>query len=173
MHINIEIKARCKNHEHIRQVLLSRNARFIGIDHQIDTYFKVDEGRLKLRQGNIENALIFYKRTDQRGPKKSEVQLFRFSENGDALKEVLTASNGVQKIVDKKRAIYFVENVKIHLDDVKNLGTFVEIEAIEPKQLNPSSPDVEEAALHNQCQVLMHVFHIQEKDLISHSYCDL
>ena len=33
--------------------------------------------------------------------------------------------------MDKKREIYFIHNVKFHIDNVKNLGTFIEIEAID------------------------------------------
>ena len=57
---NVEIKARCAQPDQIHQILKAQNARFVGIDHQIDTYFNVAEGRLKLREGNIENQLIFY-----------------------------------------------------------------------------------------------------------------
>ena len=87
-HVNIEIKARCNDHEKIRGILKSRNADFKGIDHQIDTYFKVNNGRLKLREGNIENHLIFYQRSDQEGPKQSDVILYDF-DLGSMLSEVL------------------------------------------------------------------------------------
>ena len=76
-HINIEIKARCNDHEKIREILKSNKADFKGRDRQIDTYFKVNSGRLKLREGNIENYLIFYERKDQAGPKQSDVTLFK------------------------------------------------------------------------------------------------
>ena len=65
---NVEIKARCEDPRQIRDYLLSHHAIFKGIDHQRDTYFNVSHGRLKLRQGKIENALIHYQRTDQKGP---------------------------------------------------------------------------------------------------------
>ena len=58
-HINIEIKAKCLNQIRIREIIKSHKADFKGIDHQIDTYFKVSSGRLKLREGNIENYLNF------------------------------------------------------------------------------------------------------------------
>ena len=74
-HLNVEIKARCPNHQTIRDILQSRHADFRGTDDQIDTYFKVNYGRLKLREGNIENALIYYDREDQEGPKQSSVTL--------------------------------------------------------------------------------------------------
>lgn len=49
-HLNIEIKAKSNNHEKIRNIMKERLAEFKGIDHQIDTYFKVNSGRLKLRE---------------------------------------------------------------------------------------------------------------------------
>jgi adenylate cyclase class IV len=53
--LNVEIKARCVNADFIRKYLLSENADFKGVDEQTDTYFNVPNGRLKLREGNIEN----------------------------------------------------------------------------------------------------------------------
>ena len=67
--INSEIKARCADQEAVRHYLHEHGADFKGTDHQIDTYFDVPEGRLKLRQGPIENNLIFYQRADTDGPK--------------------------------------------------------------------------------------------------------
>lgn len=67
-HTNVEIKARCCNPGRIRNILTGKNADFMGTDHQTDTYFKVSQGRLKLREGDIENALIFYNRPDEAGP---------------------------------------------------------------------------------------------------------
>ncbi len=64
-HINIEIKAKSNNQDMIRKILQSKNADFKGVDHQIDTYFKVNVGRLKLREGNIENSLIHYQRENK------------------------------------------------------------------------------------------------------------
>jgi len=69
-HINIELKARCSSHDLIRNILKSKNADFKGTERQIDTYFKVNHGRLKLREGNIENFLIYYDRENKKGPKQ-------------------------------------------------------------------------------------------------------
>lgn len=41
--INIEIKTKCDFPEKIENILIENQARFIGEDHQIDTYFQVDE----------------------------------------------------------------------------------------------------------------------------------
>ncbi|MEL6131831.1 MAG: class IV adenylate cyclase [Bacteroidota bacterium] len=167
MHLNIEIKARTNQHETIRQVLQSKSARFVGTDRQIDTYFRCENGRLKLRQGNIEQSLIHYSRTDQAGPKASHVSLFHPTDGSDALKAVLLAAYGIWKVVDKTREIYFVDNVKIHLDQVQGLGTFVEIEAID------TDGSIGEATLRQQCAHFMELFEIKESDLLSQSYSDM
>lgn len=165
-HLNIEIKARCNNHEKIRSVLKSRNADFKGTDHQIDTYFKVNNGRLKLREGNIENFLVFYEREDKKGPKQSDVILFK-SDPNSSLKEILLKSLGTLVVVEKQREIYFIENVKFHIDTVKNLGTFMEIEAID------SDDSFGKEKLLEQCENYLQLFDIPKSDLISVSYSDL
>ena len=63
--LNVEIKAGCRNAEFIRNYLQANNAELKGTDEQTDTYFEVPNGRLKLREGNIENNLIFYERENQ------------------------------------------------------------------------------------------------------------
>ena len=165
-HLNIEIKAKCNDHEKIRSILKSRNADFKGTDHQIDTYFKVNNGRLKLREGNIENFLVFYEREDKEGPKQSDVILFK-SDPNSSLKEILLTSLGTLVVVDKQREIYFIENVKFHIDTVKNLGTFMEIEAID------SNGTFGKEKLLEQCQNYLDLFDIPKDDLISVSYSDL
>ena len=165
-HINIEIKAKSDNLEVIRKILKSRNADFKGEDHQIDTYFNTTKGRLKLREGTIENSLIHYQRENTSGPKQSDVTLFTLEPNS-SLKEVLTNALGVLVIVDKKRAIYCLDNVKFHLDTVEYLGTFVEIEAIDEKG------DIGQEKLLEQCEMFLSLFKIKQTDLVAVSYSDL
>lgn len=164
--LNIEIKARCRNPEQVRQILTEHQARFIGVDHQIDTYFHCQNGRLKLREGNIEHHLIFYQREDQAEPKPSHVILYNPQPNS-SLKAILSHALGIMVVVDKKREIYFIDNIKFHLDLVAGLGSFVEIEAID------SSGERGEAQLRQQCQQFMRLFGIQSSDLIDCSYSDL
>ena len=114
MHINIEIKAVCRDHKQAREILLANGARFVGLDQQEDTYFNVPYGRLKLRLGNIENNLIFYQRSNQAGPKQSDFKLVKV-QDPEALKETLTIAMGVLKIVKKSREIYFIDNVSFIL----------------------------------------------------------
>lgn len=165
-HLNVEIKAKSTNNDEIRELLKSQKADFKGIDHQIDTYFKVPNGRLKLREGKIENFLIHYSREDKGGPKQSRVTLYK-TEPGSSLKEILTKALGILVTVDKQREIYFIENVKFHIDIVKNLGTFVEVEAID------KDGTIGEKKLTKQCQFFLNLFKIEQDALISVSYSDL
>ena len=165
-HINIEIKARSNNQDKIRELLKSKSADFKGIDHQIDTYFKVNAGRLKLREGKIENCLIHYQRENKEGPKQSDVILFK-SEPNSTLKKLLTTALGVLVVVDKKREIYFINNVKFHIDTVTDLGEFIEIEAID------SDSSIGKDKLQEQCQHYLELFKISKDDLVSGSYSDL
>lgn len=163
---NIEIKARCKNPTSIKEILISRQADFKGVDHQIDTYFKVPNGRMKFREGNIENSLIHYDRPNQIGPKKSNYILYH-PKSDSSLKQLLIQANGILVVVDKLRSIYFIDNVKFHVDEVKDLGNFMEIEAID------SDGSISEKKLLDLCNSYLELLGIQEEDLIDNSYSDL
>jgi len=163
--VNIEIKARTANTNQIRKFLLQKDADYLGEDLQTDTYFHAAAGRLKLRQGNIENALIFYNRQNVAGPKQSDYDLFPV-EKGQSLESLLTKALGVKIIVHKKREIYYIGNVKFHLDTIEGLGNFVEIEATNKTGLLAGE-------LQEQCSYYMHQFAIKEEDLMMLSYSDL
>jgi len=163
---NVEIKARSKGIFRIRELLLQRNARFVGTDFQRDTYFKVKKGKLKLREGEIENYVIYYERDEIRGLKKSDVSLIKLDSQSE-LSNVMKKAFDVLAIVKKRREIYFIDNVKFHLDSIDGLGEFVEIEA-KDEQMNLGI-----TLLENQCKFYMELFKIEFKDLINKSYLDL
>ena len=164
--LNVEIKAKCTDPSFIRNYLLKNGADLKGTDEQTDTYFNVPNGRLKLREGNIENNLIFYERDDQAGPKNSHFHLVKV-EDAKGLKEVLTKSNGIKVVVKKKREIWYIKNIKFHLDEVPGLGSFVEIEA------GNILADLSQQQLKEQCDGYMKEFRIEAADLVEVSYSDL
>jgi len=164
--LNIELKARSDNQAEIKKILKAKNSICKGIDHQIDTYFNVSHGRLKLREGNIENNLIHYHRENIKGAKQSRISLFRTSPDS-ILKKILIESLGILTVVDKTREIHFIENVKFHIDQVKDLGTFIEIEAIDKE----GTIGLEK--LHLQCEYYLNLFDISQDHLVSVSYSDL
>jgi adenylate cyclase class 2 len=166
MALNIEIKAKTNHSEFIRNYLKANKAEFRGTDFQVDTYFNVSNGRLKLREGNIENNLIYYERQDAPGAKESSFQLVHLSDT-KGLKEILTKSLGIKIVVRKKREIYFIRNVKFHIDEVKGLGNFAEIEA------SDLYTDTSKEELQKQCNFYLSELKIKEEDLVSVSYSDM
>ena len=165
-YLNVEIKARCSDPSFIRNYLKNNGADFKGVDEQTDTYFTVSNGRLKLREGNIENNLIFYNRSNQTGPKSSHFHLVKI-EDAIGLKEVLERSCGIKMIVRKRREIYYIDNVKFHIDDVPGLGSFIEIEA------GDVLANKTEAELLDQCDFYLKEFGTREEDLVAESYSDM
>jgi adenylate cyclase class 2 len=166
MHINIECKAKVDDLQNEINKLAELNPKYIGLDHQIDTYFNTSIGRLKLREGTIENSLIHYVRNNTADAKQSDVLLYQHQPN-KILKQILINSNGIKVVVDKQRHIYFVNNVKIHFDTVAQLGTFIEIEAIQ------QSIDHTAQFLEEQCNWFINFFQIQKSQFIALSYSDL
>lgn len=165
-HTNIEIKARTTRSDKIREYLLANQAEYKGTDAQTDTYFNVGSGRLKLRQGNIEKSLIYYNREDVAGLKQSNFDLMPV-ENGDELKAILVKAIGVKIEVRKSREIYYIANVKFHIDSLERLGNFVEIEATN------IGCDLSIGDLREQCSFYMRQFDIKDDDLIPVSYSDM
>ena len=165
-HLNVEVKARCSRPENVRKLLKQRENGCKGVDYQTDTHFRCPNGRLKLREGKIETALIHYQRPDLPGPKESFVCLYHPTDPA-ALKETLTRACGVLVTVRKKREIYHIDNVKFHIDDVEDLGGFLEIEAID------ADGTIGIEKLRRQCEQYMELLGVGEADLIGESYADM
>ncbi|NBU35197.1 MAG: CYTH domain-containing protein [Bacteroidetes bacterium] len=163
----IEMKARCSNPSKVRHLLLQQpNIQFIGVDSQVDTYFKIPSGRLKLREGNIENSLIYYDRENKKDAKKSDVTLYKSTEIA-SLKAVLVAALPILIVVEKKREIYFIDHIKFHIDTLTSLGSFLEIEVIDAND----AMDISE--MRQQCERYMKLLDIQKEDLMEHSYSEM
>jgi predicted adenylyl cyclase CyaB len=127
---NLEIKARCADLVAVRARAERLATSHLGVDAQVDTYFQVPRGRLKLRESSLSGGqLIPYLRRDERGPKRSDYQVIPVSDPS-AVRGLLEAILGRHRVVRKRREIFLYENVRIHLDEVEGLGTFVELEAV-------------------------------------------
>jgi predicted adenylyl cyclase CyaB len=162
--LNFEFKAHLRKESQVRSTLKRLRARFLGTDHQIDTYFRVPSGRLKLREGRIENALIFYQRTNTARARRSTIDIALLPRR-NSLRAILSHSLGVLAVVDKRREIYFVGNVKIHLDRVRGLGKFMEVEAI------TKSGNLRKVRA--QARKFQKLFAILSADIVPLSYSDM
>ena len=165
-YLNYEFKARTAHLAEQENKLNRLSPFFKGEDHQSDTYFNVPEGRLKLREGNIENALIYYERENTSGGKQSHILLYKHQPDA-TLKEILTITHGIKIVVKKTRKIYYIENIKFHFDKVPALGTFIEVEAID----TDGSIGLEK--LKEQCEKYAAFFEIEPGDYIAESYSDM
>lgn len=164
--LNIEFKAALPSTETAEEKLKTLAPLFIGTDSQTDTYFNVKAGRLKLREGNIENSLIHYSRADYAGAKQSDVLLYKHDPD-KTLKEILIKTLGIKVVVNKIRRIYFIENVKFHFDEVEGLGPFLEVEAIDKDRT------IGKEKLQQQCDHYADFFGIKAEDFLSMSYSDM
>lgn len=100
---------------------------------QVDWYFEVPRGRMKLREiaegARRAAELIVYDRPDARGARTSRFVRLPAAE-ALATRRLLAGMFGVAVCVRKAREVWLCENARIHLDRVLGLGTFVEIEVV-------------------------------------------
>lgn len=179
MGCNIEIKASLRDEQieplRTRAAQLSTEPKFLL--HQVDTFFVVpthssDNGprRLKLREfGDGTGELIFYVRPDASGPKPSSYILTP-TPDPSGLKAALTASNGIAGVVEKQREVLLIGPTRVHIDNVTELGWFLELEVV----LESDQPT--SAALEAGQQVagkLLEEFGVGPKQLLAGAYFDL
>ncbi|MHB8900890.1 MAG: class IV adenylate cyclase [Thermoguttaceae bacterium] len=163
---NIELKARLADLDEARRVARSIATRQLEGQEQTDTYFRCAHGRLKLRQiGHAPAHLVWYARPDEEGPKASDYRIVPVG-NPETLKAALADACGIWCVVRKHREIYLYHNVRIHLDEVQDLGTFLEFEAV-------LGPTVDDEQGRRQLAELRERFSIADQDLLAVSYSDL
>lgn len=166
MRRNIELKVRLPRLHEARQIAQQLATNTLGVEQQIDTYFRCPNGRLKLREkAGADAELIWYARPDEAGPKASDYVLVPIAAPAE-LKQALTSAWGEWLVVRKRREIFLYQNVRIHLDEVEQLGSFLEFEAVlEPKM------DVQYG--YDQLAELQQRFGIVAADRLEGSYSDL
>ncbi|HVA20209.1 MAG TPA: class IV adenylate cyclase [Solirubrobacteraceae bacterium] len=103
-----------------------------GTLSQRDSYFKVAFGGLKLREQDPGRAhLIQFERADEPQQRESRYRIVEV-EDCQTLLDALTAALGLTVVVTKRRRLFLWRGVRIHLDAVEQLGSFIELEAVAP-----------------------------------------
>ena len=103
---------------------------FDRVLRQEDTYFRVNQSRLKLREMPQEDPeLIWYRRPNVGGIRTCQYRRLKVT-RVDRVKAGLSAVLGVEAVVVKRRRLYRWQNVRIHVDHVDQLGNFIEFEAV-------------------------------------------
>ncbi len=166
MNRNIEIKAKIDSMSEVRTRAVAIATEGPFEIPQDDTFFACEQGRLKLRAfSNGEGELIFYRRADQQGPKES---FFVRSPTAspESLREALALAYGQTGRVQKHRTLYLVGRTRVHLDQVKDLGDFLELEVV-LEQGESADAGVKEA------HQLMAQLGVKPSQLIEGAYVDL
>ncbi|KAK7099111.1 uncharacterized protein [Littorina saxatilis] len=163
---NVEIKARVTNMAELTKRAKELSGTEGELLQQEDTFFFCQNGRLKLRivQGG-QSELIFYNRPDQAGPKLSEFHKTSITDS-ENLKKALSLALGVRGEVRKTRYLYMVGQTRVHVDQVDNLGNFMELEV---NLENGQSPEEGQAIAND----LMQKLGVKEQDLLTCAYMDL
>jgi homotetrameric cytidine deaminase len=129
---NVELKAADPDPARSAAACRALGAEDHGVLHQRDTYFRASAGRLKLREERPGGAtLVQYDRPDGAHARESRYRLVPVADP-EELRAALDAALGTLVVVEKARRLLLWEGVRIHLDDVRGLGTFVELEGVAP-----------------------------------------
>ncbi|MCS7230383.1 MAG: class IV adenylate cyclase [Candidatus Kryptonium sp.] len=161
---NLEIKAEITEPDLVEKIAIEIGAKLANDFVQVDTYFEVKDGRLKLREFDLGEAeLIFYRRAENNFERWSDYEIVKVN-NSEALKNLLSKALSVKIVVEKRRKVYIYKNARIHVDTVKGLGNFVELEVI----YNGDEKQVEELM-----KFLINAFGLKRERFIKVSYSDL
>lgn len=165
MPVNIEIKAKAADWAAQLKAglaLADRSERLV----QSDTFFNCANGRMKLReQRGAADYLVFYRRAGLKGPKTSTYSLVPVRDAAGT-KKALASALGVTKKVFKKRLVCFVGRTRVHFDEVRGLGRFIELEVV--LKTGDSL-----AAGRREAASLMKALGIKKAHLLAGAYADL
>lgn len=161
--VNLEIKINISNISEIRNILRKINATYQFEMAQKDTYFKLGNNKIKTREINdSEIQLIKYFRKEIKGKKVSSYSVETIS---NTEKEFFFRKNKTLCEVYKKRELWIYKNTRIHLDIVKGLGKFLELETV--------LKDVSKKEGDREFNNLVSILGIDKQKSIASSYSDI
>lgn len=164
---NIEIKARARAFDELRERAAALSSDAPLIFRQQDFFYDVPRGRLKLRQfdDGTPAELIFYQRDDRDGPRASYYTRSPVT-NPEAMHALLATALTTRGIVTKERHVYLVGRTRIQLDRVDGLGDFIEIEVV-------LAPEDDEEGGTGEAHALLAKLGVPQTDLVAQAYVDL
>src|SRR5918999_1431221 len=160
---NVELKALDPDPARSLAVCRELGAEDHGVLRQRDTYFRARAGRLKLREEEPGGAtLIQYDRPDAAAARESRYRLTSVPDP-DELRASLDAALGTLVVVDKERHLLLWEGVRIHLDTVRGLGAFIELEGVAPPESDLTAERAKVARLQRELGI---------EEILTDSYSD-
>lgn len=129
--LNIEYKAELQDAALAEAIVKRMGATFIKTLEQTDTYYRVPSGRLKKRECPGEpEEWIAYDRPNDPAARASD---YRLMSAQDARERYGERPLPIWLQVRKVRQFYMLGSTRIHIDDVDQLGRFIEFEALVSK----------------------------------------
>lgn len=165
-YIDVNVKAVCRDVKKAEEILLSEGAKFIGEDPQVDTFYRVEVGKMKLREGKIENLITHYIREKTDSGIITKVFIYEVNPTQEVCQRLLGHLQ-VTGVIKKNRKIFFIDNAKFHLDKFEDGKTFIEIEVMD----RTDAPDMQR--LQKQAADYRVLLGIADEDIITSSYVDL
>ena len=162
MPINLEIKIKVKNFDSIILGLKKLKAKKSGVLHQKDVYFSTSKGLLKLRKEGKTQQLIRYQRDEKGKNRWSNFEILELHQSH--AESFLRNLWDCEVVVEKERLLYMFDNTRIHLDKVKKLGYFIELET----KVIATKRDAQE-----RFRFLLKALQLDPKTQIKFSYHDL
>ncbi|NPV11502.1 MAG: class IV adenylate cyclase [Ignavibacteria bacterium] len=165
MPVNLEIKVPVKNLKSLIDIIEKEGAKKIYSARQVDVYYKLNNGRLKIRNssGNGEKSIIFYKRIEDGSERWSDFEVIKV-DNPETWIKFFDKFLERLVVVDKHRTLYHLFNTRIHFDKVRGLGNFIELETKVVRNKNQAKKEF---------QKLIELLKLNPEKQILNSYSDL
>lgn len=164
---NLEYKVRADDPKQTEKLLRQVGARFVGTLHQRDQYFSVQRGRLKTRTINGKvHEVIFYDRANRAGSKISNYQVINLrAGTAKEIEKLFGLLFKKAKIVTKQRRLWLYRHTRIHVDKVRSLGSFVELETV--------MKGISLSAARSEQKKVISLLHLGRSQKIARSYGEL
>lgn len=163
MPLNLEIKVPVKNLKKFIAIVEKEGGEKIYSSRQVDVYYKLKYGRLKVRNSSGEKSIIFYRRIEHGSERWSDFEVMKV-ENPEEWINFFDKFLIRLVVVDKHRTLYHFKNTRIHFDKVKGLGNFIELET---KVVNGMQK------ARKEFQQMLELLKLNPEEQILNSYSDL
>lgn len=156
-------KARLANPDATASTLIAMGASFVGEDRQQDIYFRVQNGKLKYRQGTLGDLITHYERIAVGPLEKTHVYRYDVNPSEAEVQQLFATAECIGE-TQKIRKQYQFQNVTIHVDKLPNGENYIEVEA------KDYSNSFSEMDLQSQCKALFVRLGIASNDLMQTGY---
>jgi predicted adenylyl cyclase CyaB len=141
---NIEIKIKISSFRKYENMLKSLGLKPKELLKQKDVYYETKKGLLKLRIENGKDSLIKYSRNEKSKDRVSNYIVLKISDNSS--EKFFSDIFKIKAVVEKKRILYLYKDTRIHLDKIKRLGNFIELESVVVKDKKSAIKEFNEVA---------------------------